>query len=63
MKTYQGTAVQDGRFWVVKVEGVGVTQGRSTSEARDMAVELIEIMHGVSGEEINLTLDFDPTCE
>ncbi|WP_409496614.1 hypothetical protein [Amycolatopsis sp. cmx-11-12] len=40
-----------------------MTQGRSTSEARDMAVELIEIMHGVSGEEINLTLDFDPTCE
>ncbi len=40
------TAVRDGRFWVVDVAGVGVTQGRYVREARAMATDLVEAMTG-----------------
>ena len=39
-------ATREGRFWVVDVEGVGVTQGRSVREARAMAADLVEAMTG-----------------
>lgn len=36
--------VREGRFWVVDVPGVGVTQGRSVREARVMAADLVQAM-------------------
>ncbi|WP_410656053.1 hypothetical protein [Amycolatopsis sp. lyj-112] len=62
MKTYQGTAVRDGRFWAVKIAGVGITQGRSRSEARDMALDLIEIMKKIPPDQFEVHLEFEPTC-
>jgi hypothetical protein len=44
--TRTATAVRKGRFWVVDVPGVGVTQGRSVREARTMAADLVEAMTG-----------------
>lgn len=44
--TREATAVREGRFWVVDVPGVGVTQGRSVREARVMAADLVEAMTG-----------------
>lgn len=44
--TKTATAVRDGRFWVVDVPGVGVTQGRSIREARVMAADLVEAITG-----------------
>lgn len=44
---YQATATREGRFWVVDVPGIGVTQGRSLAEARSMARDLI---HAVTEE-------------
>ena len=44
--TRTATAVREGRFWVVDVPGVGVTQGRSVREARAMAADLVEAMTG-----------------
>ncbi len=44
--TRTATAVREGRFWVVDVPGVGVTQGRSVREARAMATDLVEAMTG-----------------
>ncbi|MFC3454740.1 hypothetical protein [Amycolatopsis speibonae] len=60
MKTYRGAAVRDGRFWLVRVEGVGATQGRSKPEARYMAAELIETLHGISRAEFDVHIDFAP---
>lgn len=44
--TKNATARREGRFWVVDVEGVGVTQGRTVREARAMATDLVEAMTG-----------------
>jgi hypothetical protein len=44
--TRSATARREGRFWVVDVDGVGTTQGRSVREARTMAADLVEVMTG-----------------
>lgn len=46
--TRAATAVREGRFWVVDVPGIGVTQGRSVREARAMATDLVEAMTGLA---------------
>ena len=47
MSTYRAVATREGKFWVVDVEGVGVTQGRSLAEARAMAADLVAVMNEV----------------
>ncbi|WP_052590794.1 hypothetical protein [Luteipulveratus mongoliensis] len=49
MSTYTATAERDGRFWLIRVEDVGVTQARHLREADAMARDLVAV-----------TLDFDP---
>ena len=56
VKKYQAVARRDGRFWLVDVEGVGLTQGRNLQDARDMAADLVETMTGKPGD-INFIVD------
>jgi DNA-directed RNA polymerase specialized sigma24 family protein len=44
MTTFKATVERDGRFWAVKVAGVGATQARHLRELDEMTFELIEIM-------------------
>lgn len=54
------TAVREGRFWVVDVAGVGVTQGRTVREARAMAADLVEAMTGkAEGVDVHFELPDD----
>src|ERR1041384_1031599 len=41
-RVFKATAAREGKWWVVDVEGVGVTQGRTADEARVMAAGLVE---------------------
>jgi ribosome-binding protein aMBF1 (putative translation factor) len=54
--TRTATAIREGRFWVVDVPGVGVTQGRSVREARVMAADLVEAMTG-NAEEVEVQFE------
>lgn len=56
MTTYTAAATREGRYWVVDVEGVGVTQGRSLSEARDMAADLVVAVHDVPADDVDIDL-------
>ena len=56
--TYTATAVRQGHFWVVEVDGVGTTQGRTVAEARRMACDLVLAMTGVEVDGADLALDF-----
>jgi hypothetical protein len=58
MKTHNATATREGRWWVVDVPGVGVTQGRTTREAERMAADLVAVMLDVPAEEVSVTVDF-----
>ena len=56
MKTYQAVARREGRYWLVDVQGVGLTQGRNLHDARDMAADLVETMTGKPGD-VNFVVD------
>ena len=58
MKTYTATARREGRWWVVEVDGVGTTQGRSTSEAQRMATDLVAVMENVPLDDVDVEIEF-----
>jgi hypothetical protein len=58
MKTYNATATREGRWWVVEVPEIGVTQGRTTREAERMAADLVAIMLDTSVEQVSVNVNF-----
>lgn len=63
MKIHSATATCEGRWWVVDVPGIGVTQGRTTHEAERMAADLVAITLGVPAAEVAIAVDFQLTGE
>jgi len=53
--TYTATATREDGWWVVDVDGVGVTQGRTTAEAHRMAVDLVSVMTDTDGVDVDVT--------
>lgn len=56
---YEAVARQDGRYWVVDVEGVGVTQGRNLGEAREMAADLVVAIREVDPAQVSVDVTVD----
>ncbi|MEE1941685.1 type II toxin-antitoxin system HicB family antitoxin [Streptomyces sp. TRM 70361] len=59
--TYHATATQDGAHWVVTVNDlpkglVGVTQGRTWSEARKMAVDVVAMLLEVPDDSFKVVM-------
>lgn len=57
MASYRATVTRDGRFWLVRVEGVGSTQARHLRELDTMAKDLIALMTSDNPEEV--VVDYD----
>lgn len=55
MSAYTATAAREGRWWVVDVEGVGVTQSRTLAEAQIWAQGLVEAVTGEADADVNIT--------
>lgn len=55
MNAYTATATREGRWWVITVAGVGVTQSRTLAEARTWAQGLVEAVTGEAGAEVTVT--------
>ena len=58
MKTYNATATREGRWWIVDVPDIGVTQGRTTREAERMAADLVAIMLDIPVEQVTVNVTF-----
>ena len=56
MTTYQVTVERDGRFWLVRVQGVGVTQARHLREVDAMARDLVAVMTRAEPEGVTLEI-------
>jgi hypothetical protein len=56
--SYAATATREGRWWVIDVEGIGVTQARSVAEAHEMAHALVVDMLDVTPESVDVVLSF-----
>jgi hypothetical protein len=50
-------ASREGRWWVVEVDGVGVTQARSLTEAQEMATDLVVAMRGLRRRQVAVTVE------
>lgn len=59
MSAYSATARREGKYWVVEVDGVGVTQGRNLAEAEAMAADLVVAMRQVPAEEVAVEMQVD----
>ncbi|MGQ0841553.1 hypothetical protein [Actinokineospora sp.] len=59
MTTYRASARREGKWWVVDVTGVGVTQARSTAEAVRMATDLVSAMDGIPLDEVDVQVEFE----
>lgn len=57
MASYRATVTRDGRFWLVRVDGVGATQARHLRELDTMAKDLIALMTGGDPEQV--VVDYD----
>lgn len=57
MKTYEANVERDGRFWLIRIAGVGNTQARNLRELDAMAKDLIAIVKGVDPERIEVHFD------
>lgn len=53
---YTATAAREGRWWVITVPDIGVTQARSLAEAEDAARGLISAMLDTDEEGIDVTV-------
>lgn len=56
--TYRATVERDGRFWLVRVEGVGATQARHLRELDAMTRDLIAVMADVDPASVEIDFDF-----
>ena len=55
MSTYTATATREGRWWVIDVEGVGVTQSRTLADSHTWARGLIEAVTGEADADVSVT--------
>lgn len=53
------TAVREGRWWVVEVDGVGVTQGRNVTQVHEMAHALIVDLLEIPAGEVEVEVTFE----
>lgn len=60
---YTATAERDGKFWLITVDGVGMTQALSVPEAQEMASGLVYAMTDVKGAEVDITFKGDALNE
>jgi len=58
MKEYHATAHRDGRYWIIDVPDVGITQARTTAEAEIMTRDLISVMLEVPANTYAVTMHF-----
>ena len=58
MKTYHATAYWEEDLWTITIVGVGVTQGSTAQEARDMAQDYVALMTGSTLDEVHVDIKF-----
>lgn len=62
--TYKATAeLDDANWWIITVDGVGVTQARSVREAEEMAIDLVYAMTDEEGADVDITFSGGPFDE
>jgi hypothetical protein len=53
---YTAHATKEARWWIVRVDGVGVTQAKNFLEAHAMAKDLVETMTGFASSRFEVVV-------
>jgi len=56
VKTYEAELTREGKWWLIAVDGIGMTQARSLKEARVMAMDMIALAKNVPSEIVDVEL-------
>ena len=56
--SYEATVERDGRFWLVRVDGIGATQARNLRELDAMTRDLVAVMTETPAGEAEVTYQF-----
>jgi hypothetical protein len=56
VSSYTATAYREGDWWVVEVEGVGVTQAKRLDQVEHMARDMVAIMLDVDIDDVQVTV-------
>jgi hypothetical protein len=54
MADYIATAISEGDYWVVDVEGVGTTHADSVANIEEMAVDLVTALTHAAPEDVHV---------
>lgn len=54
-REWKATATPEGRWWVIAIPDVGVTQSRTLADAGKWASDLVEAMTGTAGAVVHIT--------
>jgi hypothetical protein len=54
MADYTATAICEGDYWVIDIEGVGTAHAESVDDIEDTAVDLITEMTGTEPEDVHV---------
>ncbi len=54
--THTATAAREGRWWIITVDGIGVTQARRLADATDTARELVAVSLDIPVEDVTVDL-------
>lgn len=56
--TYAATVERDGRFWLVRVDGIGATQARNLREVDSMTRDLVAVMTEGHADHVEVAYEF-----
>jgi hypothetical protein len=59
VEKFEGVATREGRWWIVRVEGIGVTQTRRLQDGPQMARELIAASREAAVDDIEVSIRVD----
>ena len=55
-RTFDARVERDGRFWLIEVDGVGMTQALSVEEIEPMARDLVALFLDIPADSFDLTI-------
>ncbi len=55
-RTFDARVERDGRFWLIEVDGVGMTQALSVEEIEPIARDLVALFLDIPADSFDLTI-------
>lgn len=58
-KTYEATVTRDGKWWMISIPSIGLTQSRRLASADQMAADLVAVTLDIDVDDVEIELRFE----